>query len=240
MMHSSEWQPTEEDLNWTTKVLEGLQEGQDWMEGEMAFRKTGEKTLKLLTRTERAALALARVTTILDKLDWKLNQDDAKIIPDDPMAAAEAIQKEAQSWVCPACKEIHVVDMDLDDVRWSEMGSTVYINEEGDTSEQDRWVISVTCACKETLYLSPDDYYLVAGDRNFYRWIYEHDGKVWVAQALSNEEIIERVDETEPALIFKYGNDKHLGTTFQGNTVPPHMRGTYCTFSRMSAREEEE
>ena len=240
MPSNETWTPTQDDIEWTKKVVNGLVVGQDWMEGEMAFRKTGEEELTLLTRTERAYLALERVQTIIETIGWHLKTDSAKIIPDDPQAAAEAIQNEVQSWVCPACKEVHVVDMDLENVRWKEMGNTVYVDEEGNSMEQDRWVISVTCECEEELFLSPDDYYLVAGDTNFYRWLYEHDGKTWVARALSTEEIIERVDETEPALVWKYGNDQHLGTTFQGSTVPPHMRGTYCTFSRLHAGEEEE
>lgn len=243
MPSNETWTPTQDDIEWTKKVINGLVVGQDWMEGEMAFRKTAEEELTLLTRTERAYIALERVQVIIEMLGWNIKTESAKIIPDDPQAAAEAIQDEVQGWVCPACKEVHVVDMDLKDVRWKEMGNTVYVDEEGESVEKDRWVISVTCECKEELFLSPDDYYLAAGDTNFYRWVYDDDGVTTVAQALSTEEIIYRVDSGT-----SFGNTdhsakehcEHLGTTFQGNTVPPHMRGTYCHFSRLHAGEEEE
>jgi len=57
-MSEKHWEPTEEDLEWTRGVVESLEMGQDWMEGEMAFRKTGDATLTLLTRTERAECAM--------------------------------------------------------------------------------------------------------------------------------------------------------------------------------------
>ena len=231
-----DWEPQEEDIEWTKNVLDNLEINQDWMEGEMAFRRTGENTLTLLTRTERAADSIERVAVVLDKLDWTLEEGGAKIIPDDPMLAAEMMQNEASSWSCPACDDVRVVNMDLEKVQWEATGNHVHVNDNGETEEQPRWVVAVTCDCKERLFLSPDDYYLVAGEINFYTWCFTNeDGEEWFARVMPPENIVECLDGG----ILEQVNASHLGTTFQGNTVPPHMRGTFCMFVTGASLEEE-
>ncbi len=231
-----DWEPQQEDIEWTKNVLDNLEVNQDWMEGEMAFRRTGENTLTLLTRTERAADSIERVGIVLKELDWVLEDKDAKIIPDDPMAAAEMMQKEASSWTCPACNDERVVNMDLERVKWQVAGNHIHINDAGEGEEQDRWVVGVTCNCGEELYLSPDDYYLVAGEINFYTWFFtDEEGVEWFARVMPPENIVECLDGG----ILEQVNASHLGTTFQGSVVPPHMRGTFCMFVTGASLEEE-
>ena len=59
-----DWEPREQDIEWPKNVLDSLEVNQDWMEGEMAFRRTGDATLALLTRTERAEDAVDRVKQV--------------------------------------------------------------------------------------------------------------------------------------------------------------------------------
>jgi hypothetical protein len=120
-----DWEPREQDIEWTKNVLDSLEVNQDWMEGEMAFR---------------------------------------------------------------------------------------------------------------TEYLSPDDYYLVAGEVKFYTWNYaDEEGRIFSARVMSPEQIVECVDE---GFMDKL-NAQHLGSSLGDHVVPPHMRGTYCLFVEREAGEEE-
>lgn len=218
------WEPTEEDLEWTKGVVNNLEMNQDWMEGEMAFRRTGDATLTLLTRTERAESAADRVRIVLQAIEWELDESQAKIIPDDPQLAAEMMQKEAQSWICPHCEKIPVVNMPLEDAVWGTLGNNQFVNEDGEEVVTDRWVVGLTCECEEMIYLSPDDYYLIAGEALFYTW------EGWVP--IQPEQICEAVDKG-------YWEDLYarpLGSSRGGKPVPLHMRGLMC----VRRKEEEE
>ena len=219
------WEPTVEDMEWTKGVVESLEMGQDWMEGEMAFRRTGDTTLTLLTRTERAEMATRRVEVVLQMIGWHLEMEQAKIIPDDPQLAAEMMQKEAQSWLCPHCNETPVVNMDLGNAQWEVLGNNQFVDESGEETLADRWVVGVTCDCEEVIYLSPDDYYLVAGETLFYTW------GGWFP--IQPEQMVEAVDKG-------YWEDLYaqpLGSEWGGKPVPLHMRGLMCV--RRKGEEEE-
>ncbi len=221
----SEWEPTEEEIAWTKGVVDNLDIGQDWMEGEMAFRRTGDATLTLLTRTERAEMASRRVEVVLQMLDWHLDMDSVKVIPDDPMLAAEMMQQEAQSWMCPNCNEHPVVNMPLERAEWMVSGQNRYVDDEGNERLADRWVVAITCECEELTYLSPDDYYLIAGETLFYTW------EGWFP--MQPEQICEAVDKG-------YWDDlsaQALGSSRGSKPVPPHMRGLMCV--RRKGEEEE-
>jgi len=223
-MSEEHWEPTEEDLEWTKGVVDNLEMGQDWMEGEMAFRKTGDATLTLLTRTERAESASRRVEVVLQMIGWHLDMGQTKIIPDDPALAAEMMQKEAQSWLCPHCKEAPVVNMDLENAKWGILGTNQFVDESGHESATDRWVVELACDCEEVIYLSPDDYYLIAGEALFYTW------EGWFP--IQPEQICEAVDKG-------YWEDLYarpLGSSRGGKPVPLHMRGLMC----VRRKEEEE
>ena len=224
-MAEEQWEPTQEDIEWTTGVVENLEMNQDWMEGEMAFRRTGDTTLTLLTRTERAESAARRVEVVLQMIGWHLDMTQAKIIPDDPQLAAEMMQKEALSWMCPSCEEVPVVNMALENGEWEVLGNTQYVDEDGETTEVARWVVGLVCDCGEPIYLSPDDYYLIAGELLFYSW----EGLV----PIQPEQIVDAVDKG-------YWEDLYvqpLGSEWDGKPVPPHMRGLMCI--RRKGEEEE-
>ena len=159
------------------------------------------------------------------------------MIPDDPQAAAEMMQQSAESWTCPECNEHRVVNMDLEDVSWQVKGDTNYVDDEGNMQTYDRWVVTILCECGEPVYLTPDDYYLVAGEFNFYTWRFvDREGVAWIARVMNPEQVVESIDSG----FLEQLNARHLGTTFQGDTVPPHMRGTFCILIQVAALEEEE
>ena len=240
-----EWEPQDEDIEWTRSVIESMEINQDWMEGEMAFRKTGDTTLTLLTRTERAEGPAQRVKVVLeDYLDWVVDDSEVKVIPDDPAMAAQMMQQQAESWTCPECDEQRVVNMNLGKVEWKTEGQTYYIDETGERQPLDRWVVAVRCDCGKPVHLSPDDYFLVAGELNFYTWYIDiasndtlFDGMTHhqIARVLNSEQIVNLVDSGDLEGL----ETAHLGTTYQNKTVPPHMRGTFCHIFEMAMDEEE-
>jgi hypothetical protein len=219
------WESTEEDVEWTRGVVESLEIGQDWVEGEMVLRRTGDATLTLLTRTERAENATDRVKIVLQAIEWELDESQAKVIPDDPMLAAEMMQKEAQSWQCPHCNEVPVVNMDLENPEWGVVGNNQFVDDSGNETITDRWVVGLTCECEETIYLAPDDYYLVAGEALFYTW------EGWFP--IQPEQIVEAVDKG----YWDNLNAQPLGSNWDGKAVPLHMRGLMCV--RRKGEEEE-
>jgi len=96
--------------------------------------------------------------------------------------------------------------------------------------------VGIACDCDAKVHLSPDDYYLVAGDINFYTWhMYDGDA-LYCLRVMPPEQIVECVDSGIMEQITAF----HLGTTFQGSTVPPHMRGTFCIMVEASPAGEEE
>ena len=229
-----EWEPQDEDIEWTRSVVESMEINQDWMEGEMAFRKTGDTTLALLTRTERAEGPAQRVKVVLeDHLGWVVDDSEVKVIPDDPAMAAQMMQQQAESWACPECDGQLVVNMDLDCVDWQIQGQTYYIDEVGERQPLDRWVVAVNCDCGKPVHLSPDDYFLVAGELNFYTWYIDLESER-MARVLSPEQIVSLVDSGDLERL----ETTHLGTIYQDKTVPPHMRGTFCHIFERGYEEE--
>ena len=161
---------------------------------------------------------------VLQMIGWELDESQAKIIPDDPVLAAEMMQKEALAWMCPACTAVPVVNMALEDGEWQVLGNTQYVGEDGEATEVARWVVGLVCDCGEGVYLAPDDYYLIAGEALFYEW----EGFV----PLQPEQICGAVDNG----IWEDLYAQPLGSEWDGKPVPPHMRGLMC----MREEEEEE
>ena len=105
-------------------------------------------------------------------------------------------------------------------------------------------VVAVRCDCGKPVHLSPDDYFLVAGELNFYTWYIDiasndtlSDGMTHhqIARVLNSEQIVSLVDSGGLEGL----ETTHLGTTYQNKTVPPHMRGTFCDIFEVAMDEEE-
>lgn len=228
------WEPTDDDIAWTKNVVEALEVGQDWLEGEMAFRRTGEKTLTLISRTERAGEPAERVGIVLENMDWELDTSETKVIPNDPAAVMGNMQQEAQSWMCPSCSEVPIVNLPLEDAQWrviitGEHG--IEVAGAGNTEQEEQWVVVTPCpGCTADVLLSPMDYSLVAGEDLFYTW---NAGDLTL-RVLARDEVTQLVD----ADLLSPEDSVVLGSVYKDTVVPPHMRGTLCIAVSTTGEEE--
>ena len=222
------WEPSDVDIEWTEAVLDTLEPGKSWVEGEMTFLCTGEKELSLVSRTERSEEPAQRVGIVLQHLGWNYDDTQTSIIPDDPLEAMRTMQEVAQAWTCYACEGVSLTDCDLDKAQWVNDGNHTAFTEEG-LQEFPRWVVRVSCiGCGEELNMSPMDYSLLAGEDIFYTWVTPLGDTL---HALDRQTLIEMAD------LGDYGETSIVGTIWEGHHVPPHMQGTYCSVTRSSEEE---
>ena len=219
------WEPSEVDIEWTEAILETLEPGKSWVEGEMTFFCTEDKTLSLVSRTERAAEPAERVGIVLEMLGWTYITDDVAIVPDDPLEAMQVMQETAASWTCPHCDGEKMANLPLENAEWRNDGIHAAMTENG-IEEFPRWTVVVNCPkCSPEVILSPIDYSLLVGEDAFYTW--NIDG--FTLKALSREDIIEIIDNDTGVVT------SPIGTKWPPHSdriVPPHMQGTFVSITR--------
>ena len=231
-MNALDWEPTEQDIEWTRGYVAELEDDATWTAGEMVYQKTGDTQLTLIQRTERAAEAHERVAKVLDAIEWDcIVSDDLRIIPTDPQEQIEQAQETAQQWVCPdeECGT-RLVNCDLEAVEWRNMGLQPAMMPDGTETEAERWLVVMSCAgCNEELRMNPLDYALLAGDDLFHTF---HTERV-TYKVLSREQTIELIDAGDTGLA--------LGSQgVFGEDIPPHIKGAYCKVEAKTASTEEE
>ena len=224
------WEPSEDDVNWTRDQLDSLAIGDTWNTGDMQYQRTGETELSLVSRAERAELAHERVLAVLSALEWSCVDDAAIITSDDPMEQLQQAQENAQSWECPAEEcDTTLVDCDLNDIEWENGGMFPAMSPDGTETEAERWFVNLKCVgCHEIIKMNPLDYALLAGDDLFHTY----KAGEWAYEVLSRERMIEVIDNG--------GEGIALGSKdLDGNTLPPHLQGTYCSATILPVSEEE-
>ena len=226
MIMSDEWKPTEEDLEWTLDILDNLAIDATWTTGEMLFRRSGEKELTLVSRTNRAFGALQRVMLVLNELNWSLTEDGAKILSDDPVEQLAEAQQEALSWTCPADCNQPVVNMPLSPskVRWVNQGMQPLVDAMGQLTGEnaEMWTVEIRCdKCNHAFMLKPMHYGLLVGDSDFYTLTYDEV----TIRVLGRDEVIKTVDESTTDNLLIVGSKHPLIENFK---IPPHMQGTLC------------
>ena len=231
-MNIADWEPTEQDIEWTRGYVAELEDDATWTAGEMMYQKTGDTQLTLIQRTERAAEAHERVAKVLDAIEWDcIVSDDLRIIPTDPQEQVEQAQETARQWICPTEEcETRLVNCDLDDVAWRNMGMQPAITPDGTETQAERWLVVMGCVgCGEELRMNPLDYALLAGDDLFHTF---HTERV-IYKVLSREQTIELIDAG--------GEGLALGSRgVFGESIPPHMQGAFCSVEVKSASTVEE
>ena len=221
------WEPSEVDIEWTEAILDTLEPGKSWVEGEMTFFCTEDKTLSLVSRTERAEEPARRVGIVLEKLGWDYVTDDVAVIPDDPLEAMETMQQVASEWNCPHCNDERIANFDLERATWNNDGMHTAITENG-VEEFPRWTVLAQCPqCNETVPLSPIDYSLLVGEDAFYTW----NVNKYTLKAMSREDIIDMVDNKTDVVT------DVIGTEWHGMAVPPHMQGTFVSMTPIDEEE---
>ena len=243
-MNETDWEPADDEIEWTRTNLEPLKVGGVWSPHGLEYEKTGDKAIRLVSMVnhEGVAEAHARVCKVLiDHMGWEVDDDSVERIinqptPEDIAANQEAelqrIQEIVSSWVCPDedCAE-PLVNMPLEQTTWLNLGLHSFTDpESGEVGESDRWVAEVCChKCDQTIPMNPLDYGYIAGEDLFYTWR--------VPNTTIQYRVLPREECT--ALIDSGGKGVALGSTLGPVDVPPHMQGTYCVRSEYHDDEEE-
>lgn len=227
------WSPEKSDLDWTLKQLNALGVDEVWSTGEMQYKRVGVKELTLLSRTERAGQAHARLLTVLGELGWSCDDSEASITPDDPMEQMLHAQRDAQDWVCPSegC-DTRLVDCGLENAQWVSHGPQLAVNPNtGEETQAERWLVHLTCVnCADDIRMNPLDYALIAGDDLFHTY----NTVTYTYHTLSREALIALVDSGEGDTGIALGS-----MDLDGNVLPPHLQGTFCLISNRLDSEEE-
>lgn len=243
-MNETDWEPADDEIEWTRTNLEPLKVGGVWSPHGLEYEKTGDKAIRLVTMVnhEGVAEAHARVSKVLtEHMGWTMDDDSVERIinqptPEDVAANQEAelqrIQEIVSSWVCPDedCAE-PLVNMPLEQTTWLNLGIHSFTDpESGEVGESDRWVAEVCChKCDQTIPMNPLDYGYIAGEDLFYTWRVPNTTIQY--RVLPREECTALIDAGEKGVA--------LGSTLGPVDVPPHMQGTYCVRSEYTNDEEE-
>ena len=240
-MRDTEWKPSEEEIAWTKTNLEPLQVGGVWAPHGLEYERTGSNELKLVSMVNHEGVqeAHARISVVLDKIDWVLNDDSVKHItnqaPPEAVAAnqeaeLERIQAIVSGWICPdeKCEEL-LVNMPLEECAWVNHGPHEFTNPEtGEEGEADRWLAHITCEkCSVEIPMNPMDYGYLGGEDLFYTW---KVNKSLSYRVLTREQTVVLIDSGKEGI--------PLGSLIQGIEVPPHMQGTYCAIEITGDEEE--
>ncbi len=203
-MIEDEWEPTEDDIEWTRGQLERMQVGDTWGVADSVLRKDIDNVLTVVQASPASIMPLQRIGKVCAQIGYKLITEGAEIIHD-PQAAA---QQAAQEW---EHEGIPVVNYDLENAEWMCIDPDaeswrVIVRHESDDPDKPHEVA-----------LSPMDYNLVAGDELFFTW----DGM----RVLEREEIIEMADNDTLMANLGAGFLIIMPTTWNKRLVPPHLRG---------------
>ena len=215
-MIEDNWEPAEEDVDWTRSQLERMSIGDTWGVADAVLIKENDNTLRESKASPASFLPLQRIKKVLESFDAVLITEDAELIHDPEKAAQDA----AKEWTCPDT-EIPIVNFDLEGAEWTHL------------DQDNGWRVIVYHRQEdvkdEGVALSPMDYHLVAGDELFFSWkgmrVLEREEIIALADSGAFDEPLNR----ESLFI--------MGTFHDGETIPPHLRG--LIFVKTNRDEEE-
>ena len=205
-MIEDNWEPTQDDIDWTKEHYERMQVGDTWGVADAVIRKD-EDELVVIKATPQSILPLQRIAKVCHALGIKLSAEEAEMVED----SMEAAQETAQSWAHEESGEL-LVNFDLEEPTWLE-------------TEQGEWRVLIKHEDGHEQHLSPMDYHLLAGDDLFFSWR--------GMQVLERNEIIDLADESKFIDALKSGEifvmpteiTTHLTEHSITETTPPHLRG---------------
>jgi hypothetical protein len=215
-MIQDNWNPSEEDLEWTREHFNRMQVGDTWGVADAVLKKVSDNHLNVESATPSSMMPLERIGKVCVALDIDFTAADAEIVHD----PQEAAQKAALEWTHES--GIPVSNFDMENAEWvcldEDESWRVIVRHESDDPDKPHEVA-----------LAPMDYHLLAGDELFFSW----KGML----VLEREEIIQIADdrmfqgalEDEQILIMTTHDE-------DGDLVPPHLRGLIFK----TVRDEEE
>jgi len=242
-MNGENWEPTSEDIEWTLGHLTGLKVGGGWAPGGtgLEYERTGEEelTLRRITQHPESGEMHRRVLMTLENTNWLVDETQADMVTPslNPQEAQfqELLRKQeiAAQWDCPNAECDHkLVDMPLEEGVWETQGMQAALDDEGKGIEIERWIVSLGCdECTTQFQIDPQDYGLLGGDDLFFQW----RTPTGTFTVLTREQVVDLVDGGVAAEMCA-----PLGSEYNGEPVPPHMKGTYCVFAKVFPSEDGE
>ena len=236
----NEWKISEEMIAWGKEHFDAIPIDGIWSpDGSgVQYKKTGDKSWSLMfmynhpTSQEQHE----KFKLLMEACDYIVHEGDGvqKVVPPlDPQAQMqedyERRQSVAQNWKCPEC-EYPLANNDLDE-RIDEYVEDMEIElSNGEHTNIELWRCLIHCqGCGTVIPMEPDDYHLLAGDEHFMRW--RNGGYQYFA--LTRGEMKDLAD----AGVLK---GEVLGSTLNGDKVPPWMWGIYAVNRKLRESSEEE
>ena len=222
-------------------ILERLREGGLWQPHGLglSYVKEGDQTVKLISQdnSPRSAQARIRMRVLIEDIGWKVDETICEIVEVEHLSLEEKHMKEmmkrqelAQSWQCQCATPLAAFP--LEQGVWKHDGQQEMMLPSGETEIVEQWLVVIECpVCDSQIPMEPYDYALLAGDDS----MLTYKTSKMVYTAATRPEIIEMIDnKLSEALII-------LGTfcPFNGDLLPPHIRGGVCFYSEIKEGEEE-
>ena len=224
------------------EILERLREGGLWQPhglGLSYVKESGNQvTLTAQENTPLSAQARIRMRMLLEDVGWKVDESPCQLVEVEHLTPEQKHIKEmqmrqelAQSWKCSCGTPLSAFP--LEEGVWKHEGQQEMLLPNGETDMVEHWHVLITCpTCDAEIPTEPYDYGLLAGDDAMLTY---KTSKI-VYTAVDRPTIITMVDgKLSESLLL-------LGTfcPFNGDLLPPHVRGAVVTFREIKEIGEEE
>jgi len=222
-------------------ILERLREGGLWQPHGLglSYVKEGVNTVKLISQenTPSSAQARIRMRILIEGIGWKVDETICEITEVENLSLEQKHMKEmmmrqelAQSWKCSCGTPLSAFP--LENGLWVHNGQEEMLLPNGEKEMVEQWSVEIQCpTCDAKIPTEPYDYGLLAGDDAML--VYKTSKLIYTA--VDRPTIITMVDNKvgESLLL--------LGTfcPFNGELLPPHVRGAVVTFKEIEGSEEE-
>ena len=224
------------------EILERLREGGLWQPhglGLSYVKESGNQvTLTAQENTPLSAQARIRMRMLLEDVGWRVDESPCQLVEVEHLTPEQKHIKEmqmrqelAQSWKCSCGTPLSAFP--LEEGVWKHEGQQEMLLPNGETDMVEHWHVLITCpTCDAEIPTEPYDYGLLAGDDAMLTY---KTSKI-VYTAVDRPTIITMVDgKLSESLLL-------LGTfcPFNGDLLPPHVRGAVVTFREIKEIGEEE
>ena len=222
-------------------ILERLREGGLWQPHGLGLSYVKESgnlvTLTAQENTPMSAQARIRMRMLLEDVGWKVDESPCQLVEVEHLTPEQRHIKElqmrqelAQSWKCSCGTPLSAFP--LEEGVWKHEGQQEMMLPTGENEMVEQWHVLITCpTCDAEIPTEPYDYGLLAGDDAMLTY---NTGKL-IYTAVDRPLIINMIDS-------KIGDSLLiLGTfcPFNGDLLPPHVRGAVVTFKVIERSEEE-
>tara|TARA_R110002012_G_scaffold33393_2_gene97843 strand:- start:50047 stop:50727 length:681 start_codon:yes stop_codon:yes gene_type:complete len=219
-MIEDDWQPAQEDIEWTEEHFKQMSIGDTWGVADAVLRKDGDTKFSVVKASPNSIMSLQRIGKVCEKIGVELDASQAELIHDSQAAAQAA----AEEWTSPKTG-VPLVNFDLENAEWINIPAVdPNILDEPLADDMEVWRVLIKHHDEgdiDEVELSPMDYHLLAGDQLFFSW----NGM----RVIERHEIIVMAD-TDLLLSKLIENEVFvMPTEYLGEKIPPHLRGLIFT-----------